>query len=124
MLGHIEQWFYNGLGGIRVDMAKTPGRQLEIRPAVVGNLKWVNVHYDSVLGQIVSAWQRTGTRLILRITIPPNTMARVFVPTTDPQTLQINHQFLIHSGVRVVRMMRNEVIVEVPSGNYIVRSRD
>ncbi len=124
MLGHIEQWFYNGLGGIQMDMARKPGRQLEIRPAIVGNLKWVRVSYDSVLGKIVSAWQRRGPRLILQITIPPNTMARVFVPTTDPQTLQINHQFLIHSGVRVVRTMRDEVIVEVRSGSYTVRSRD
>ncbi|MGC9260665.1 MAG: family 78 glycoside hydrolase catalytic domain [Phycisphaerae bacterium] len=119
MLGHIEQWFFNGLGGIQIDMARKPGRQLEIRPAIVGNLRWVHVSYDSVLGKIVSNWQRTGPRVILRFTIPPNTEARVVVPTTDPQTLQINQHVLPDAGVRIVSTLHDEVSFEVPSGHYV-----
>ena len=118
MLGHIEQWFYSGLGGIRVDMAKTPGRQLEIRPSVPENLQWVHTSYDSVLGKIVSNWRRVGHRLILRFIIPPATAARVYVPTNDSHTIRINHHLLTGAGMRVVRIIHDRTIVEVPSGNY------
>ncbi len=118
MLGHIEQWFYNGLGGIRIDMAKAPGRQLEIRPSVPKNLKWVHTSYDSVLGKIVSNWHRVGHRLILRFVIPPGTAARVYVPTNDPHTIRINHHLLTASAVGVVRIMRGQTILAVQPGSY------
>lgn len=118
MLGHIEQWFYSGLGGIRVDMARKPGHQLEIRPAIVGNLKWVRVSYDSVLGKIVSNWQRHGTHLNLKFVVPAHTTARVYLPTTDPQKLKINHRLLRRAGVHVIRILRDEVIFDAPPGHY------
>ncbi len=118
MLGHIEQWFYNGLGGIRVDMARRPGRQLEIRPAIVGNLKWVHASYDSVLGKVVSNWQRIGHRLILRFIIPSGTVARVYVPTDDSHTIRINHHVLAGAGVRVLRISPGQTILAVQPGSY------
>ncbi len=118
MLGHIEQWFYSGLGGIRVDMARKPGHQLEIRPAIVSNLKWVRVSYDSVLGKIVSNWQRHGTHLNLQFVVPAHTTARVYLPTTDPQKLKINHRLLHRAGVHVIRILRDEVIFDAPPGHY------
>ena len=118
MLGHIEQWFFNGLGGIRVDMAKTPGRQLEIRPSVPKNLKWVRTSYDSVLGKIVSNWHRGGHRLILKFIIPPGTVARVYVPNDDSHTIRINHHVLAGAGVRVVRIRPGQTILAVQPGIY------
>ena len=32
MLGHAEEWFYRGLGGINVDFSAQPPRQLVLRP--------------------------------------------------------------------------------------------
>ena len=32
MLGHIEEWFYGDLGGIRVDLSKNGAEQIVIRP--------------------------------------------------------------------------------------------
>jgi hypothetical protein len=121
MLGHIEQWFFQGLGGIRLDMAKKLGRQLEIRPAVVGNLKWVHVSYDSVLGRIVSHWRRSGNHLMLHIVIPPNAMARVYIPTQHAESVRVNGQLLSASGLPIMHHQSphgGRVVCRVPSGDY------
>jgi alpha-L-rhamnosidase len=35
ILGHGEEWFYNGLAGLRIDFAKHLGSRIEFRPAFV-----------------------------------------------------------------------------------------
>jgi alpha-L-rhamnosidase len=101
-----------------MDMARKPGRQLTIRPAIVGNLKWVRVSYDSVLGKIVSNWQRVGNHLSMQFVIPPNTTARIDLPATNSKTLEINQRLLPHAGVHVIRILHNRVIIEARSGRY------
>ena len=78
MLGHIEEWFYSGLLGIRAD---APGfSRILIRPQPVGDLTMAAGHYDCMYGRISSTWNRVGNNLTMQITIPPNTTATVYVP--------------------------------------------
>ncbi len=125
MLGHIEQWFFNGLGGIHLDMARKPGRQLEIRPAIVENLKWVKVSYDSVLGNIVSHWHHVGRHLTMHIVIPPNVTARVYIPTHDATMVQLNGKSistaLAACGGKIIQpamVLPGVVVCQLPSGDY------
>jgi hypothetical protein len=67
MLGHIEEWFYSGLLGIRAD---APGfGRIVIKPHPVGDLAWAEGHYDSMHGRIQSSWKVTvrRRRLPLRV---------------------------------------------------------
>ena len=118
MLGHIEEWFYRGLGGIYLDMAKAPGHQLQIRPAIVKGLQWVHVTYDSVLGKIVSRWRRSANRLILQVTIPPGTPAEVYVPTADSSTIRVNHKTLSQLGISADRVGQDTFALRLTSGHY------
>ncbi len=78
MLGHIEEWFYEGLGGLRIEQ---PGfRRLRIEPQVVEGLEWVEVTYRSIHGEIRSAWKREGDQLTVDITTPPGVLADVVLP--------------------------------------------
>ncbi len=118
MLGHIEQWFFQGLGGIRLDMARKPGRQLEIRPAVVGNLKWVQVSYHSVLGNIISNWRNAGNRLVMHIVIPPSITARIYIPTSDLASVTINGKPPAQSGIKILFTTSGRMFCTVPGGVY------
>jgi len=82
MLGHIEEWFYRGLGGISSDPAGPGFRKIIIQPQVVGDLPGADVAYESPYGRIVSRWQRAGGRLTMEVTVPVNTTATVHVPGT------------------------------------------
>ena len=119
MLGHIDQWFYNGLAGIHLNFANKPGRQLEIRPSMVGNLTWVHSSYDSVLGKIVSNWHRTGAKCTMDITIPANTMATIYIPHTGASPVLLNGSPLAKRYAVIVRGQRaNRMICRLPSGVY------
>ncbi len=121
MLGHIEQWLFQGLGGIRLDMARKPGRQLEIRPAIVGNLRWVRVSYDSAMGRVVSHWRHVGNRVTMHVVIPPNVTACVYIPTRNATIVRVNGQLLSAAGLEIVHGRTphpESVICQVPSGSY------
>ena len=102
-------------------LARKPGRQLEIRPAIVGNLKWVNVRYDSVLGEIISHWRHVGNRVTMHIVIPPNVTARVYIPTQTPATVRVNGQLLSATSLKIVHshtLHPGSIICQVPFGDY------
>ena len=87
MWATIDEFFYNDLAGIRgpeyygpAQMA--PGfRQIEIRPHVVGDLTYARASFRSVRGVISSGWKKDGQSLILDVTIPTGSRAKVSVPT-------------------------------------------
>ena len=94
MLGHIEEWFYRGLGGISSDPAGPGFKKIIIKPQIVGDLGGANVAYESPYGRIVSNWKREGGRLTMDVTIPANTTATVFVPGESPHAVGPgNYQF-------------------------------
>jgi hypothetical protein len=80
MLGHITEWLYAGLGGIKPDPSAPGWKKSIIKPAIVGDLTWVKAHYDSPYGRIVSRWKRNGMNVTMDVTIPANTTATVVTP--------------------------------------------
>ncbi len=80
MLGHITEWLYAGLGGIKPDPTAPGWKQFIIKPAVVGDLTWVKTHYDSPYGRIISHWRKENGQFILDATIPANSTATVVLP--------------------------------------------
>jgi hypothetical protein len=88
MLGHAEEWFYRGLAGIDIDLSRPPGSQIEIRPAVPGDLRSVSATFHSALGPIASAWTRTGDTLRMDITLP--TRARITVPANFTHSISVD----------------------------------
>jgi hypothetical protein len=119
MLGQIMEWFYRGLAGIQNDPAGPGFEMIIIKPAIVGDLAWVKAGYDSVRGDIVSEWKRTGQRLAMRVVIPANTTATVFVPATDAASVTESGRPADHvPGVHFLRMESGAAVYEAGSGTY------
>lgn len=78
-LGDINAWMYNVLAGINYDEQHPGFKHILIRPHFVKGLDWVKAEYRSTYGLIKSGWRRSGTKVILNITIPTNTNATVEV---------------------------------------------
>jgi hypothetical protein len=78
MLGHIEEWFYAGLAGIR---PQDPGlRHIEIRPQPVGDLTWVKATWETFRGPVVVNFEVAGSTFRLHVHLPPGMTADVFLP--------------------------------------------
>jgi alpha-L-rhamnosidase len=92
MSGEISQWFFEGLAGIGVDESGAGFRKMIIKPAVVGNLTWVKGSYQTVSGMVNTNWERQANQFSLKVTIPPNTAATIYVPAANAQTVKESGQ--------------------------------
>lgn len=84
MLGHILEWFYRDVAGLRPDPEHPAFAAFTVRPTVVGDLTWAKAHYDSIRGRIETGWRLDGGALCVDLVVPPNTEATVELPGTDP----------------------------------------
>jgi hypothetical protein len=84
MLGHVEEWLYEGLGGINPDPAGPGFKKFIVSPQPQAGLASVSAQYHSIRGLIVSNWQRGAGGLTFAITVPVNTTATVIIPTANP----------------------------------------
>jgi alpha-L-rhamnosidase len=122
-LGCIGFWFYQGLGGIRRDPSVPGFKKMVIKPAIVGDLTWVQCEYRSVYGKIASHWQRAGDKLTMAVTIPPNTTATVHVPATGAASVTESGRPVTQAdGVTFLRMENGCAVLAVGSGSYHFQS--
>ncbi|SDB99632.1 family 78 glycoside hydrolase catalytic domain [Niabella drilacis] len=80
MLGHLMEWFYSGLCGIRQAEGSVGFRDIEIRPHPAGTINNAKASYHSVRGMIKVDWKKEGSRLTVNVEIPANTRATIYFP--------------------------------------------
>ena len=113
MFGHISAWFYQVLAGIRPDPEAVGFKHFLIKPEVLGDIKWVRAKHESPYGTIASAWEIRGNKLSLKIAVPVNTGATVYVPGNATKTVAEGAD-----GVRFLRSEERWTVYEVESGTY------
>jgi alpha-L-rhamnosidase len=119
MLGHAEEWFYNGLAGIDFDLSRAPGEQIEIHPYIVGGIAAAEASFESVLGRIASQWNCADGDCTLDVTIPDGAGAQVRIPSTHASSVTESGKAFLHApGVRFIRTAKDAVICEIESGQY------
>jgi alpha-L-rhamnosidase len=119
----IAGWVYRCLAGIRPDLSGPGYRKVIIKPAIIGDLTWVKARYDSIYGRIISHWKREGDKLTLKVTVPANIKAEVYVPAKGLASVtEGGNPAEKANGVRFLRMERNAAVFEVGSGSYEFRS--
>jgi len=122
--GDIAAWFVNYLAGIRHDPSNPGFQRFLIKPEVVGDLTWVKAHHDSPYGRIQSNWKREDTELSLKITVPVNSVAEVFIPTDRADLVHESGKSASKAdGVKFLRMENHRAIFEVGSGAYHFTSK-
>ncbi len=122
-LGACTQWFYHDLAGIQCDPTAVGFKHIVIKPAAVGDLKWVHARYDSLYGRIVSRWQREGETLMFDVTIPANTMATVHVPAKAGTVVTESGKPAGQAeGVKFLRMDAAATVFDVGAGQYRFKS--
>ncbi len=94
--------------------AGAPGfKEVVIRPRLDARLTQVRAEYDSIRGKIVSDWTGSAAGpFTLKVTIPANTTARVYLPAPPDATLT--------EGGKPVQTKQEagQFIVETGSGSY------
>lgn len=79
MYGEIGAWFYKALAGINVDPQNPGFKNVILKPHFVKDLTFVKASYRSPYGLIKSAWERTGNKVVYKVTIPPGAKATLYL---------------------------------------------
>jgi hypothetical protein len=100
MLGHIEEWFYAYLAGIRPAEPNVKFQRIIIQPNPVGNVQWCKATHNSPYGPISIDWKRDQTSFEADIEIPPNTTALVHLPHSTGAGIEVesgHHHFTVQT---------------------------
>lgn len=122
MLGHLMEWLYSGLGGIRQSPGSAAYKEIVIRPQVVGDIHSAAVSFRSPYGLIRSEWSDSPQQYRQRVEIPANTTALVYLPAVDPAAVSESGVPLGEvPGLSVRERGKDYLAVAVGSGIYDFR---
>jgi alpha-L-rhamnosidase len=137
MFGSIEKFFYKDLAGI--GPAEPGFRKLNIKPCLVKDLTYARGSLNTLRGHVYSYWKKTENSVILKVTIPVNSEAKVHVPAIGLENLTITEggntvwkagKFIEGvSGISAGGKTDDYVTFDVGSGSYVfqlkgLKSRD
>jgi len=123
--GAVCEWMFRTIAGIDTDGPAY--KRIIIRPRPEGKLAWAKTSYHSIRGQIATDWKikirdDDGHRkeiLTLNVTIPANTTATVYVPTTNAANVKEGGRTAMAAeSVRFIGTEGDNAVFEVGSGNY------
>lgn len=113
----IGNWLYSTVAGIRPE---EPGfAKICISPEFDDRLDSAAATYRSVHGEIASAWEKRGGKVVLRVKIPANTEAVIALPGAKAErVLESGKPLSEAEGVRGARLRGEKLEVSVGSGEY------
>ena len=117
MLGHLMEWLFSGLGGIRQTENSTAFKEIVIKPEVVGDIRETSVSHKSPYGIIRSEWKSGDSEFSLRAEVPANSYATVYFPFQGNITesgIPLNDA----NGVIETSIENDRVAVKIGSGTY------
>ncbi len=119
MLGHLMEWFYSGLGGIRQQEASVGYRKIQVAPQLVEDIDWAEASYEAVTGEIRVQWRKNSRNIRLNVVIPANTVAEIRLPASDMDALTESGQPVRQvAGIENLRHEQGTTILTVGSGTY------
>lgn len=119
ILGHLMEWFYTGLAGIRQQEGDTGFKKIIIDPQQAGDITWVKASHLTTNGEIKVDWRKDKDRFILKVQIPANSEAEVILPVQKPGDVTVNGQ-LVKNNNQVLKISDNtgKLVLKIASGAY------
>lgn len=111
--GSVMAWVYRYVAGIDTTLQAPGFKEIVIRPHVDSRMTSAREEYESIYGKIISDWRGTPTGpFSLKVTIPANTTAKVFLPA-------ITGAHVTEGGSPVETQLQDgSYAVHVGSGSY------
>ncbi|MFY0651784.1 MAG: family 78 glycoside hydrolase catalytic domain [Cyclobacteriaceae bacterium] len=115
--GSVAEWMY--LNALGIDSEDAGYRNITIKPAVSKEMGYMNGSYDCINGKIASSWSWKGSQLTMKVTIPANTTAKVYIPSSKPSAIKEGKTTLSKvDGIKILESAENQVVAQVGSGDY------
>jgi len=116
----VGEWLYRFVLGIELAPGATGFERVVIRPHPGGSLTFAHGSFESVRGNIMTAWARDAGRIQLDVELPPNVRASVRVPSARPdQVVDGNGTGPVAVAEYPGALGQREAVFEVGSGVYM-----
>ena len=116
--GAIGDWMYRVSAGIEI--LKPGYKHISIQPHPTKRLEYSKASFESSYGTIISGWERKDSKIIVRATIPANTIATIKLPINSATKVAENGKSLTDNrNFSNIRVEDGQLLFETGSGNYI-----
>jgi alpha-L-rhamnosidase len=88
-----------------------------LKPQPAGDLWWAKGSYQSVSGKIVSDWKIDEGTFSWKISIPPNTTATIYIPSTEGGSVTLDGR-----AAPEMKYEAGYAVGELGSGDYSIVS--
>ncbi len=119
MLGHLMEWLYGGIGGIRNAPQSVGFKEVMIDPRATDGVSSANTSYATPYGTVQCKWSKSCTTYKLSVSIPANTTALVTLPATSIEQIT-NYGVPLKSlqGISIASTDATQMQLRVGSGDY------
>jgi alpha-L-rhamnosidase len=119
MLGHLMEWFFSGIGGIRQMPGSKAYEHILFKPEIVGDITWAETTFQSLHGEISSSWKISDNIFSLKVRIPANCKATIEIPQADPEKISENGiPVKFSEDIKVQKISDGRTLLEAVSGEY------
>ncbi|CAN5652631.1 glycoside hydrolase family 78 protein [soil metagenome] len=119
MLGHLMEWLYSGLGGLKPGENSIAFKSIIVKPEVVGDITYARVSYITPYGMLANSWSKTKDVFTMETTIPVNTTALIYLPAEKDNTILEGGQSLYKRlDLKLLKFENGRAVIQVGSGNY------
>ena len=123
MMGSVGSWLYKYLLGIKPEQQYAGFERFTIKPYFPENLQSCEGSYQSVKGEIKSAWKRNKNKISIAVTVPGNSTADLYLPITSLKNIRIGGANINkQKDIKFIKQEGTFNVFEVPSGEYEIES--
>lgn len=116
--GAIGDWMYRVSAGI--ETLKPGYKQILIQPNPTSKMDFSKATFESPYGTIASGWERKDGKIIVKVTIPSNTTARIVLPSKVTDKITESGKPLVENkNISNIRIENEKVTFETGSGIYV-----
>jgi len=116
--GAIGEWLYTYVAGIKIDNENPGYKHFFLAPHPGGDLTNANATFQSIHGEIKSAWKIDGGNMTYEVKVPANTTATVTLPTASLDKVTVNTASLKDDKSKAAKQVDNKVELKLGSGEY------
>jgi alpha-L-rhamnosidase len=116
----VAGWFTKGLCGIQPDRDNAGYKHFIVKPTIVTEVDFAEASVGSPYGNIVSRWERKENKIIMSVTVPPNTSATVYIPASHPDRVTESGNLLNEAeGITQKGVENDHIVAQIVSGKYV-----
>lgn len=116
--GAIGDWMYRVSAGLEI---MAPGyKQIIITPHPTAKLTYSKASFESSYGTISSGWERKDGRVLIKISIPANTSAKITLPSPNQDKVTESGKPLSQNlFLKNIKASDNMLTMQAGSGDYV-----